>query len=63
MSELIDPVANLKFYQNRGSRLSDEAKAFSGFLKMYIARWAGSSRVQSRRPRMPPAAEDASYFN
>ena len=48
MSELIDPVVNLNFYQisNRGSRMSEEAKEFSGFLKMYIANWAGTSKVQ-----------------
>jgi LysR family carnitine catabolism transcriptional activator len=47
MSELIDPVVNLNFYQitNRGTRMSDEAKEFSGFLKMYIANWAGISRA------------------
>ena len=41
MSELIDPVVNLNFYQitNRGSRMSDEAKEFSGFLKTYITSW------------------------
>ncbi len=52
MSELIDPVVNLNFYQitNRGSRMSDEAKEFSGFLKMYITRWADTSKVQ-RAPR------------
>jgi LysR family carnitine catabolism transcriptional activator len=48
MSELIDPVVNLNFYQisSQGSRMSDEAKEFSGFLKLYIANWAGTSRVQ-----------------
>jgi len=48
MSELIDPIVKLNFYQigDRGSRLSDEAREFSGFLKMYIASWAGTSRVQ-----------------
>jgi hypothetical protein len=53
MSELIDPVVNLNFYQisNRGSRLSDEAKEFSGFLQMYIASWAGASRAQERLSR------------
>jgi DNA-binding transcriptional LysR family regulator len=48
MSELIDPVVNQDFYQitNRGSRLSDEAKEFSEFLKAYIMGWAGTSRVK-----------------
>jgi DNA-binding transcriptional LysR family regulator len=48
MSALIDPVVNLDFYQisNRGSRLSEDAKEFSGFLKTYIANWAGSSSVR-----------------
>lgn len=48
MSELIDPVVNLNFYQisNQGSRMSDEAKEFSAFLKTYIANWAGTSRDQ-----------------
>jgi DNA-binding transcriptional LysR family regulator len=47
MSELIDPVVNLNFYQitSRGSRMSDEAKEFSAFLKTYIAGWAGASRA------------------
>ena len=45
MSELIDPVVNLDFYQitNRGSRLSDDANGFSAFLKTYIASWADTS--------------------
>jgi DNA-binding transcriptional LysR family regulator len=48
MSALIDPVVHLDFYQisNRGSRLSEDAKQFSGFLKTYLANWAGSSSVQ-----------------
>jgi hypothetical protein len=47
MSELIDPVVNLDFYQmtNRGSRMSDEAKEFSALLKTYMLNWAGTSRV------------------
>jgi len=53
MSELIDPVVDLNFYQitNRGSRLSEEAKQFSEFLQMYIASWEGTSRVQARLSR------------
>ena len=49
MTELTDPVVNLNFYQvtNRGSRMSDEAKEFSGFLKTYITSWAGISRADS----------------
>jgi DNA-binding transcriptional LysR family regulator len=48
MSALIDPVVNLDFYQitNRGSRLSEGAQEFSGFLKTYIGNWAGTSRFQ-----------------
>jgi LysR family carnitine catabolism transcriptional activator len=47
MSELIDPVVNLNFDQitSRGSRMSDEAKEFSAFLKTYISSWAGVSRA------------------
>lgn len=47
MSALIDPVVNLDFYQisNRGSRLSEGALEFSGFLKTYIANWAGTSSL------------------
>ena len=38
---VLDPVVNLDFYQisNRGSRLSEEANEFCGFLKTYIANW------------------------
>jgi hypothetical protein len=45
MSALIDPIVNLDFYQisNRGNRLSEDAKEFSGFLKTYITNWAGAS--------------------
>ncbi|WP_433983133.1 LysR substrate-binding domain-containing protein [Tunturiibacter empetritectus] len=48
MSALIDPVVSLDFYQisNRGSRLSEDAKEFSRFLKTYLANWAGSSSVR-----------------
>ncbi len=48
MNALIDPVVNLDFYQisNRGSRLSEGAQEFSGFLKTYIANWAGTSNIQ-----------------
>jgi LysR family carnitine catabolism transcriptional activator len=48
MSALIDPVVNLDFYQisNRSSRLSEGAQEFSGFLKTYIANWAGTSSIQ-----------------
>ena len=48
MSELIEPDVNLNFYQimNRGSRTSDEAKEFKGFLKIYIANWAAISNYQ-----------------
>jgi LysR family carnitine catabolism transcriptional activator len=48
MSVLVDPVADLDFYQisNRGTRLSEDAKEFSGFLKTYIANWAGASSIK-----------------
>jgi DNA-binding transcriptional LysR family regulator len=48
MSALTDPVVNLDFYQisNRGSRLSEGAQEFSGFLKTYIGNWAGTSSIQ-----------------
>jgi DNA-binding transcriptional LysR family regulator len=48
MSELVDPVVNLDFYQisNRGSRMSEDAKEFAGFLKTYITNWAGTSSAQ-----------------
>lgn len=48
MSALVDPVVHLDFYQisSRGSRLSENAKEFSTFLKTYIANWAGASSVQ-----------------
>jgi hypothetical protein len=44
----IDPIVNLDFYQicNCGSRLLEDAKDFSGFLKTYIAKWAGTSGGQ-----------------
>jgi len=47
MSELVDPVVNLNFYEitSRGSRMSEEAKEFGAFLKTYIANWAGISRA------------------
>jgi DNA-binding transcriptional LysR family regulator len=47
MSELIDPVVNLEFYQisSRARRLSEQAKQFAEFLKMYIASWVGSGGV------------------
>jgi LysR family transcriptional regulator, carnitine catabolism transcriptional activator len=47
MRALIDPAVSLDFYQitNRASRLSEDAKEFSGFLKMYIANRAGTSSV------------------
>jgi LysR family transcriptional regulator, carnitine catabolism transcriptional activator len=45
MSELVDPVLDLAFYEisNRGRQLPAEAAEFSDFLKAYIARWAGEA--------------------
>ncbi|HEY6371919.1 MAG TPA: LysR family transcriptional regulator [Candidatus Sulfotelmatobacter sp.] len=47
MSQLINPVVNLDFYQirNRGRRLPLGAEDFTSFLKSYIARWAGAAGI------------------
>jgi DNA-binding transcriptional LysR family regulator len=47
MSELVDPVVTLEFYEvsNRGTKLAQEAAEFSAFLKRYIASWAGETGV------------------
>lgn len=47
MSELVDPVITLEFYEisHRGRKLPEEAAEFSGFLKRYIARWAGDAGI------------------
>jgi hypothetical protein len=47
MSELVDPVVTLEFYEisYRGRKLSEEVREFSTFLKRYIARWAGEAGV------------------
>jgi len=47
MSQLINPVVNLDFYQitNRGRKLPDGTDDFTSFLKSYIARWAGRAGV------------------
>jgi LysR family transcriptional regulator, carnitine catabolism transcriptional activator len=45
MSELVDPVVGLEFYEicSRERKLPPEASEFSAFLKRYIARWAGEA--------------------
>jgi DNA-binding transcriptional LysR family regulator len=45
MSELVDPVVTLEFYEisYRGSKVPEEAREFSAFLKRYIAGWAGEA--------------------
>jgi LysR family transcriptional regulator, carnitine catabolism transcriptional activator len=47
MSELVEPVVALEFYEisHRGRRLQDEAAEFSAFLKKYIATWAGEGGI------------------
>lgn len=47
MSELVDPVVTLEFYEisSRGRKQPAEASEFSAFLKKYIARWAGEAGV------------------
>ena len=45
MSELVDPIVSLEFYEisSRGRKLPSEASEFSAFLKQYISRWAGEA--------------------
>ena len=47
MSELVEPIVTQEFYEisNRGARPPEEAGEFSGFLKKYIARWAGEAGI------------------
>jgi len=47
MSELVEPVVTLEFYEisHRGRRLQEEAAEFSAFLKNYIATWAGEAGI------------------
>jgi LysR family carnitine catabolism transcriptional activator len=47
MSRLTDPIVNMEFHQisNRGTKLPPVADEFIGFLKSYIARWAGRAGV------------------
>jgi LysR family carnitine catabolism transcriptional activator len=47
MSELVEPVVTLEFYEvsYRGTKLAQEAGEFSSFLKRYIARWAGETGI------------------
>lgn len=51
MSELVEPVVALEFYEisNRGRKLPAEVTEFSAFLKMYIARWAGDAGALEHR--------------
>jgi LysR family carnitine catabolism transcriptional activator len=62
MSELVDPIVNLEFYEisSRGKKMPDEAVEFSAFLKKYISRWAGEAGALqlvnfiTREPAMNP---------
>jgi DNA-binding transcriptional LysR family regulator len=47
MSELVEPTVTLEFQQisSRGRKLPEEAAEFSGFLKRYIATWAGEAGI------------------
>jgi DNA-binding transcriptional LysR family regulator len=47
MSELVDPLVTLEFYEisRTGSKLPEEARQFSAFLKRYIAGWAGEAGI------------------
>ncbi len=47
MSELIEPLVTLEFYEisHAGKRLPEEAAEFSAFLKKYIATWAGEAGI------------------
>jgi hypothetical protein len=48
MSELVDPIVTLEFYEisHRGRKLPEEAGEFSAFLKRYIASWAGEAGIR-----------------
>ena len=45
MSELVEPLVTLEFYEisSRARKLPPEASEFSAFLKKYTARWAGQA--------------------
>jgi hypothetical protein len=47
MSELVEPVVTLEFYEvsHRGTKLAPEALEFSSFLRRYIATWAGEAGI------------------
>jgi len=47
MSELVEPIVTQEFYEitSRGARPPEEAVEFSGFLKKYIASWAGEAGI------------------
>ncbi len=47
MSELVDPIVTLEFYEisHGGTKLSEEAREFSAFLKRHIATWAGEAGI------------------
>ena len=51
MSELVEPVITLEFYErsSRARQLPAEASEFSAFLKRYITRWAGEAGAGDRR--------------
>jgi DNA-binding transcriptional LysR family regulator len=55
MSELVEPLVALEFYEisSRARKLPAEASEFSAFLKKYIARWAGASARCGKSALLP----------